>query len=412
VTFTQDGSPAPCTGSTFDGQSATCTIAYPTPGTHQVRATYGGDVVFAASAPSAPWTTTVSAIPPVATTATLTSSATGVAPGQALTLTAAVTPSQAGPSPGSVTFEDDGQPLSCGSGSSAFDGTTATCVVSFPAPSLPQHEVTAVYSGDATAAGSTSSPLLITVAFANPGYRVAAADGGVFSFVAPFDGSMGGQHLNAPIVGMATDTKTGGYWLVASDGGIFSFDAPFLGSMGGQPLNEPIVGMAATPDGSGYWLVASDGGIFAFGTAGFHGSMGGQHLNAPVVGMAPDSSTGGYWEVASDGGIFSFGAPFDGSTGSLHLDAPMTGMAATADGGGYWLVASDGGVFTYGDAAFHGSNADTNLSSPIVGITPDIYTGGYWLLAANGATQAYGAPDDGMFPDLAGPSRAVAIAPG
>ncbi|HEX4160946.1 MAG TPA: Ig-like domain-containing protein [Acidimicrobiales bacterium] len=412
VTFIQDGVPATCAGYSFDGQTATCTLTYPVPGAHQVTATYGGDNVFAPSSPSAPWTVNVAPVAPAPTATTLISSATGVAPGQSLTLTATVTPIQSGLSPGAVTFEDDGQPLMCGAGSTAFDGTTATCVVIFPAPSLPQHEVTAVYSGDATATGSTSSPLLITVAFANPGYRVAAADGGVFAFGAPYDGSMGGQHLNAPIVGMATDTATGGYWLVASDGGIFSFDAPFHGSMGGQPLNQPIVGMAATADGTGYWEVAADGGIFAFGTAAFHGSMGGQHLNAPVVGMAPDNATGGYWEDSSDGGIFSFGAPFDGSTGSLHLDAPMVGMAATPDGGGYWLAASDGGVFTYGDAAFHGSNADTNLASPIVGVAADIYTGGYWLVAANGATHAYGAPEDGQFPDLGGASRAVAIAPG
>jgi hypothetical protein len=35
-----------------------------------------------------------------------------------------------------------------------------------------------------------------------------------------------------------------GYWFVASDGGIFSYgDAPFRGSMGGQHLNKPMVGM-------------------------------------------------------------------------------------------------------------------------------------------------------------------------
>ena len=74
---------------------------------------------------------------------------------------------------------------------------------------------------------------------------------------------------------------------MASDGGLFAFgDAAFYGSMGGQPLNEPIVGIAATPDGGGYWEVASDGGLFAFGDAKFYGSMGGQPLNEPVVGMA------------------------------------------------------------------------------------------------------------------------------
>ena len=53
--------------------------------------------------------------------------------------------------------------------------------------------------------------------------------------------------------------------MVASDGGIFAFgNASFHGSMGGAHLNQPIVGMAAASDGGGYWMVASDGGIFAF----------------------------------------------------------------------------------------------------------------------------------------------------
>ena len=119
------------------------------------------------------------------------------------------------------------------------------------------------------------------------GYRFVASDGGIFSFNAPFYGSMGGKRLNAPIVGMASTPSGGGYWFVASDGGIFSFgDAKFYGSMGGKRLNAPIVGMASTPIGGGYWFVASDGGIFSFGDAKFYGSMGDKRLNAPIVGMA------------------------------------------------------------------------------------------------------------------------------
>src|SRR6202044_1897902 len=89
------------------------------------------------------------------------------------------------------------------------------------------------------------------------GYRLAASDGGVFSYGAaaprlgaPFTGSMGGQHLNAPIVGMATMPSGDGYYLVASDGGVFNFgSAPFYGSAGSLHLAKPIVGMAVTPDG-------------------------------------------------------------------------------------------------------------------------------------------------------------------
>ena len=32
-----------------------------------------------------------------------------------------------------------------------------------------------------------------------------------------------------------------GYYLVASDGGVFSYDAPFFGSMGGKYLIAPMV---------------------------------------------------------------------------------------------------------------------------------------------------------------------------
>jgi len=195
------------------------------------------------------------------------------------------------------------------------------------------------------------------------GYWIATADGGVFSFGAPFFGSMGGTPLNAPIVGIASTPDHGGYWLVASDGGIFSFgDAHFYGSVPGAlppgaSLNQPVVGIASSSDGHGYWMVASDGGIFAFGDAHFAGSMGSVYLNKPVVGIA-GNTLGGYWLVASDGGIFAFGgATFFGSTGALVLNSPVTGMAASADGRGYWMVAGDGGVFAFGDAPFLGSAA-------------------------------------------------------
>ena len=225
-----------------------------------------------------------------------------------------------------------------------------------------------------------------------PGYRMVAADGGVFSFCEPFYGSMGGRHINAPVVGMAETRGGGGYWEVGSDGGIFGYgDAAFHGSRGGQPLNRPIVGMAATPDGGGYWLVASDGGVFGYGDAAFYGSRGGQPLNRPIVGMATTPDGGGYWLVASDGGVFGYGdAAFYGARGGQPLNRPIVGMAATPDGGGYWLVASDGGIFGYGDAAFYGSRGGQPLNRPIVGMaaTPD--GGGYWLVASDGGIFDYG----------------------
>jgi hypothetical protein len=165
----------------------------------------------------------------------------------------------------------------------------------------------------------------------SPGYWLAAADGGVFSFgAARFSGSMGGRHLNAPVVGIAATADDAGYWLVASDGGVFSFgDARFSGSMGGKHLNAPVVGIAATADDHGYWLVASDGGVFSFGDARFSGSMGGTHLNAPVVGISSTPSYTGYWLVASDGGIFAFATRFSGSAADLRLVARIVGITST-----------------------------------------------------------------------------------
>jgi len=218
--------------------------------------------------------------------------------------------------------------------------------------------------------GQARQPGTVVPCSPGPGYRLAAADGGVYSFCEPFYGSMGGVPLNAPIVGTASTADRKGYWLVSSDGGIFSFgDASFHGSTGGVRLNAPIVGMASTADGRGYWLVASDGGIFSFGDAAFHGSTGGVRLNAPIVDMASTADGRGYWLVASDGGIFSFGdASFHGSTGGVRLNAPIVGMASTADGRGYRLVASDGGIFSFGSASFQGSAGGLALDAPVVGM--------------------------------------------
>jgi ribosomal protein L24E len=209
----------------------------------------------------------------------------------------------------------------------------------------------------------TDSPVVgIAVAPSGNGYWLVASDGGIFSFNAPFEGSMGGTPLNKRIVGMAATPDGKGYWLVASDGGIFAFGAAsFFGSTGARKLNQPIVGMAATPDGKGYWLVASDGGIFSFG-APFEGSMGGTRLNQPIVGMAATPDGKGYWLVAADGGIFAFGAPFEGSMGGTPLNQPIVGLAATPDGKGYWLVAADGGIFAFGDASFFGSTGAQKLN--------------------------------------------------
>jgi Glycosyl hydrolases family 43 len=219
--------------------------------------------------------------------------------------------------------------------------------------------------------GPTTSPQALTPSCPTglpDGYQLSASDGGIFSFHTPFGGSVGGAHLQAPVVGIAAD-PSGGYWEVAADGGIFAFGAPFDGSLAGWTLRAPIVGMAATPDGGGYWEVDSQGHVATFCDADNFGSIGGFPLQAPIVAMAADPGGGGYWEVASDGGVFAFGdATFYGSMGGKKLDAPVVGIAPTPDGGGYWEVASDGGIFAFGDAPFDGSMGGRKLDAPVVGM--------------------------------------------
>jgi hypothetical protein len=225
------------------------------------------------------------------------------------------------------------------------------------------------------------------------GYQLAASDGGIFAFNAPFYGSTGNLILTQPVVGMAEVPDTGGYYEAASDGGVFAFHAPFYGSMGSTHLNAPIVGIAFDSRTGGYYEVASDGGVFAF-NAPFYGSMGGAHLNKPMVGMAFDPTTGGYYEVASDGGVFAFNAPFQGSTGNITLNKPVVGMSMNLATGGYYEAASDGGIFAF-NAPFQGSTGNITLNKPVVGMAYDFVTGGYYEVASDGGVFAFNAPFQG-----------------
>jgi hypothetical protein len=209
--------------------------------------------------------------------------------------------------------------------------------------------------------------------------RVYTAGGGVGSTAV---------HMHHAVGVARTPTAKGG-WVAGANGGVSAFgDATSYGSMGGHHLNRPIVGIAATPTGKGYWLVASDGGIFSFGDAGFHGSTGGIHLNRPILAMAATPTGRGYWFVASDGGIFTFGdARFYGSTGGTPPPAPVTGMTATPDGRGYVLSTLTGRVYAFGDIHDAG-NVGSPVTAPCVGIVAA--PGGYRLVESNGDVYARG----------------------
>jgi hypothetical protein len=160
VTFTASVAPSAAIGTVqfFDGGSALGTVALSggsaslttaslTAGTHSITASYSGDANFAGST-SAAIAQTVSK---ASTTTALTSSLNPSSTGQAVTFTAAISPSL-GPT-GTVEFFDNANSI----GTVALSGgsaslTTATLTVG-------THSITATYSGNTNFSGSTSSPV-------------------------------------------------------------------------------------------------------------------------------------------------------------------------------------------------------------------------------------------------------------
>jgi hypothetical protein len=198
------------------------------------------------------------------------------------------------------------------------------------------------------------------------------------------------------------------YWLVGSDGGVFSFgDTHFYGSLGGEHLNAPIVGIAATPDGKGYWLVASDGGVFSFGDAHFYGSLGGDHLNAPISGIAATPGGGGYYLSGQDGGIFSFGdASFYGSfvqgafpfwTGTPEVIGISLFTGAPPIQPGYYVIASNGQTASFAPGPpqpnFYVS-PPLSLNGPAVGFSAEL------IVTATGLVTSLSTQEN--FPGLVG----------
>ena len=371
-----------CTVTLVDG-SATCSPSGaaldPGGSPYTIIATYPGDANFTGSSG-----TTQLDVAKATPAISVSSSANPSLPGHLVTFTATVSAPAGLPQPtGTVAFTQ-GSTTYCAA--AAIVGAQATCTASLTI--APSQTITASYPGSTSflPASSTYAQSVLH------GYWTVARDGGVFTFGdAQFYGSMGNQHLNQPVVGMAGTEDAGGYWLVAKDGGIFAFgDAGFYGSTGSLRLNAPIVGMQATPSGHGYWLVASDGGIFAFGDAQFYGSTGGAPIGQNVVGMVATADGHGYWLVGDRGAVFPFGNASSLGTQSVPSNSPVVGLAPTPDGGGYWLSTEDGGVFTYGNAQFRGSMGGKPLNQPMVGIGATSDGGGYWQVASDGGIFTFG----------------------
>jgi hypothetical protein len=231
----------------------------------------------------------------------------------------------------------------------------------------------------------------IDAAPAGNGYWLAGRDGGVFSFgSAKFAGSMGGKHLNQPVVDMTADPDRTGYWLLAKDGGVFGFGADFHGSAVGKAFDY-YTGIASTRTGNGYWISGAHGGVYTFGDAHSYGSMAGKHLNGEIVDIEATPTGNGYWLLGKDGGVFGFGdAKYYGNAVGKAFDTYVD-IEATKSGKGYWIAGAHGGVYSFGDAHFSGSMAGKGLNKPIQSMAADPDGRGYWLLGGDGGLFAFDA---------------------
>jgi Bacterial Ig-like domain (group 3)/Glycine rich protein len=157
MSFADGGTPiAGCTTqavSAING-TATCTLSYPTSGTHSIVATYSGDAGFAGSASSA----LVETVNAASTRVTLSVSPNPIVAGQPATFTvtvAAVAPGTGNPS-GTIRIFDGGTLL--------VSATVVNGTATFPTSAIRvgNHSFTATYNGTSAFAASSSGVLAVT----------------------------------------------------------------------------------------------------------------------------------------------------------------------------------------------------------------------------------------------------------
>ncbi len=169
VTFTATVSPSAATGTvafkdgavtlagcgaqTLAGGVATCATSALAVGAHSLTAVYGGSTLYLTSTSTAIMQSVVAS----SSSVVLTTSGSPSAVGHAVTLTATISPSAA---TGTVAFKDGTNVITACSAQTVTAGV-ATCVTT--SLSVGDHQLTAVYSGDANYATSTSAAVTQTV---------------------------------------------------------------------------------------------------------------------------------------------------------------------------------------------------------------------------------------------------------
>jgi hypothetical protein len=164
-----DGAAILGSGSVNAGGAASITTSSLGAGIHNITATYSGDANFLNAGPSAALALTNNKN---SSSVALSASANPTTYGQPVTYTAKVTAGATG----TVNFFDNGVPIN--GAAIALSGNQAQ--VSPPSPiAAGTHSITAVYSGDSTFAGSTSSALADVVNKANTVINLGASQNGI-----------------------------------------------------------------------------------------------------------------------------------------------------------------------------------------------------------------------------------------
>ena len=200
---------------------------WPTSGPHVVTVIYSGDANYQ-SVVSSPFTQTVTNCGGCATDVTVASSPNPSYAGQAVTFTWSVSPTQIGYPTGSVQIVADGTTV-LGTWPSLWFNE-GTVQVQSSALSTGSHSITAVYSGDADFASSTSAPLTqsvvpsVTVTVqTSPTGRSFSVDGGRNrTTTTNYTWAQGGQHTLATTSPQAGSSGTQYVWTSWSDGGAIS----------------------------------------------------------------------------------------------------------------------------------------------------------------------------------------------
>ncbi len=178
-------------GTALVGNTASLSVSFTAVGTHTVTAQFSGDGTYAASATTQPLSQTVK----VASSITLTSSTATATAGTPLSLTATVNGSSGSAVPtGTVSFVANGVQIG-----TASVNANRQAVLSWTPATSGQFTVTAIYGGDLTFSGSTSSGVTISVS--------AAASPATLTLSSSANPSVAGQGVSLTVV--ASNGATG-----------------------------------------------------------------------------------------------------------------------------------------------------------------------------------------------------------